>query len=95
VLDAGGRLVAAGFVDSHVHLDKSCIGERCRCERGDLAEAIAETARAKAGFTAEDVHARGSRTLERCILQGTTRMRTHVEVDPGSACAVWRACCPW
>ncbi len=82
-LDAGGRLVAAGFVDSHVHLDKSCIGDRCRCERGDLAEAIAETARAKAGFTAEDVHERASRTLERCILHGTTRMRTHVEVDPG------------
>ena len=75
--------MAAGFVDSHVHLDKSCIGDRCRCERGDLAEAIAETARAKARFTAEDVHERASRTLERCILHGTTRMRTHVEVDPG------------
>lgn len=52
-LDAGGRLVAAGFVDSHIDLDKSCIMDRCRCERGDLAEAIAETARAKSAFTPE------------------------------------------
>ena len=29
-LDVGGRLVAPGFVDSHVHLDKSSnIAERC------------------------------------------------------------------
>lgn len=82
-LDVGGRLVAPGFVDSHVHLDKSCIMDRCHGERGDLAEAIALTARAKAAFTAEDVHERARRTLERCILHGTTRMRTQVEVDPG------------
>ena len=82
-LDVGGRLVAPGFVDSHVHLDKSCIMDRCQGERGDLAEAIALTARAKAAFTAEDVHERARRTLERCILHGTTRMRTQVEVDPG------------
>ena len=50
--------------------------DRCQGERGDLAEAIALTARAKAAFTAEDVHARARRTLERCILHGTTRMRT-------------------
>lgn len=82
-LDVGGRLVGAGLVDSHVHLDKSCIMDRCRCQRGDLAEAIELTARAKAAFTTEDVAERARRTLERCILHGTTRMRTHVEVDPG------------
>src|SRR6186713_2190260 len=56
--------------------------DRCQGERGDLGEAIALTARAKAAFTAEDVHARAARTLEQCILHGTTRMRTQVEVDP-------------
>ena len=30
--DAGGRLVVPGFVDSHIHLDKSCILDRCRIE---------------------------------------------------------------
>jgi cytosine deaminase len=50
---------------------------------GTLAEAVRETARAKADFTPEDVYARGRRTIKKCIAQGTTRMRSHVEVDPG------------
>src|SRR5215469_5300472 len=80
--DAGGCLVLPGFVDSHIHLDKSCILDRCRIEQGTLQEAIAEVAAAKRDFTEEDVYARGRRTLEKAIVQGTTRMRTHVEVDP-------------
>jgi cytosine deaminase len=83
VLDVHGRYVSPGFVETHVHLDKSCILERCTAHEGTLAEAIREVARAKAAFTTPDVHARASRTLTRAILQGTTRMRTHVEVDPG------------
>jgi cytosine/creatinine deaminase len=82
-IDVAGRYVSPGFVETHVHLDKSCILERVSAREGTLAEAIREVARAKAAFTAEDVHARGARTLERAILQGTTHMRTHVEVDPG------------
>jgi cytosine deaminase len=82
-LDVQGRLVSPGFVETHIHLDKSCILDRCKSERGDLEEAIAEAARAKAAFTPEDVHARAVRTLEKAILQGTTHMRTHLEVDPG------------
>ena len=77
-----GRLVTAGFVDSHVHLDKSCILDRCKCEQGTLQEAIAQVAAAKRDFTEEDIYVRGRRTLEKAILQGTTHMRTHVEVDP-------------
>jgi cytosine deaminase len=82
-LDVGGRLVSSGFVETHLHLDKSCILDRCGAERGDLDEAIREVARAKAAFTPEDVYARARRTLERCILNGTTHIRTHLEVDPG------------
>ncbi len=82
-VDVGGRYVSPGFVETHVHLDKSCIVDRCHAREGTLAEAIREVANAKAAFTPDDVHARAARTLERAILQGTTRMRTHVEVDPG------------
>src|SRR5919197_2597336 len=82
-IDLAGRLVSPGFVETHIHLDKSCILDRCKSERGDLEEAIAEAAKAKAAFTPEDVHARATRTLEKAILQGTTHMRTHLEVDPG------------
>jgi cytosine/creatinine deaminase len=82
-IDAEGRLVSPGFVETHIHLDKACILDRCTLTRGDLEEAIAEAAKAKAAFTSEDVHARAKRTLEKAILQGTTHMRTHLEVDPG------------
>jgi cytosine deaminase len=77
-----GRLAFPGFVDTHVHLDKSCISDRCGCERGTLQEAIAAVAAAKAAFTEDDIYARAQRTLERAIVQGTTHMRTHVEIDP-------------
>ncbi|MBO0755501.1 MAG: amidohydrolase family protein [Bradyrhizobiaceae bacterium] len=82
-IDVGGRLVSPGFVETHIHLDKSCILDRCTATRGDLAEAIGEVAKAKAAFTPEDVRSRATRTLEKAILQGTTHMRTHLEVDPG------------
>lgn len=82
-VDVGGCLVLPGLVETHLHLDKACIMERCKAEKGDLAEAIAETAKAKRGFTAEDVHERARRTLERCLVQGTTHIRTQLEVDPG------------
>jgi cytosine deaminase len=83
VMDLAGRFVSPGFVETHIHLDKSCILDRVQNREGTLAEAIREVAKAKAAFTVDDVHARAARTLERAILQGTTRMRTHVEVDPG------------
>ena len=47
-----GRLVIPGFVESHIHLDKSCILDRCREGQGTLAEAIASVASAKRAFTA-------------------------------------------
>jgi cytosine/creatinine deaminase len=83
ILDLGGRLVTPGLIETHIHLDKSRISDRCKAERGDLEEAIGEVARQKKLFTAEDVYNRARVTLERAILQGTTHMRTQLEVDPG------------
>ena len=83
VLAAGGRLLLPGFVETHLHLDKTCILDRCPAAEGSVAEAVRLTAAAKRGFTPEDVYARGRQTLERAITWGTTRIRTHVEVDPG------------
>lgn len=81
-VDLGGRLTVPGFVETHIHLDKACILDRCRAEEGTLAEAIREVSQAKRDFTVDDIRARASRVIERCIVQGTTRMRTHLEVDP-------------
>ncbi|MBY0613115.1 MAG: amidohydrolase family protein [Beijerinckiaceae bacterium] len=80
--DLGGRLVLPGLIETHIHLDKSCIIDRCDCRKGTLEEAILAVAAAKKTFTQDDVHQRASRTLEKAILQGTQRIRTHVEVDP-------------
>ena len=82
-IDAGGRLVSPGFVETHIHLDKSCILDRCKSEKGDLDEAIEQVTAAKQAFTPEDVQARAIKTLEKSILNGTTHMRTQLEVDPG------------
>ena len=82
-IDLGGRLVSSGLIETHIHLDKSAILDRCKADKGDLEEAIGEVARAKKNFTPEDVYTRAKRTLEKCVLHGTTHMRTQLEVDPG------------
>jgi cytosine deaminase len=53
------------------------------CDIGIAAGRIAAISPRLAAFTAEDVYARATRTLIKSILQGTTHMRTHLEVDPG------------
>ncbi|MDU6239851.1 MAG: amidohydrolase family protein [Bradyrhizobium sp.] len=81
--DAENCLVVPGLIETHIHLDKTCILDRCTIREGTVAEAVRETAAAKRNFTAEDVYARAKQTVERCVSHGTMRMRTHVELDPG------------
>jgi cytosine deaminase len=81
--DAGGSLVCGGFVETHIHLDKSNIIDRCAPEEGRLPRSMERVAAVKQTFTAEDVYERASRTLEKCIKHGATRMRTHLELDGG------------
>jgi len=92
-IDLGGRLVSPGFVETHIHLDKSCILDRVKSERGDLEEAIAEAAKAKLAFTPEDVHSRAVRTLEKAILQGTTICARILKSIRASGCAALKAFC--
>ena len=82
ILDLQGKLLLPGLVETHIHLDKACIMQRCQLSEGTLAEAIAQTRSAKADFTEADVYQRGAQVLEKAITQGTTHMRTHVEIDP-------------
>ncbi|WP_375309593.1 amidohydrolase family protein [Bradyrhizobium sp. A5] len=81
-VDLSGRLALPGFVDTHIHLDKACLLGRCGHNHGSVSEAIRAVAGMKKDFTVEDVYARGAKVLERAIVHGTTRMRTHVEIDP-------------
>ena len=81
-IDTEGRLVSPGFIETHIHLDKSCLLDRCTSVQGTLEEAISEVAKAKENFQPDEVRERAVKTLEKCVLQGTTHMRTHLEVDP-------------
>jgi cytosine deaminase len=83
VFDAGGRLVCAGLVETHIHLDKSRIIDRCAPPGGRDVNPVKSVAPLKPGFTVEDVRRRAEHTLRECVLHGATRMRTQVEVDPG------------
>lgn len=81
-IDLQGTFVFSGFVESHLHLDKSNIQDRCKAQRGDLAEAIELVARAKKDFSEKDIYQRSLQSLKKCIQAGTTFVRTQIEVDP-------------
>lgn len=81
-LDAAGGLVSPGLIETHIHLDKSRILDRCSAAPDRGRDHMARVAAVKPGFTEEDVYARAGRTIEECVLNGAMHMRTHVEVDP-------------
>ncbi|MCY4453644.1 MAG: amidohydrolase family protein [Immundisolibacterales bacterium] len=81
-VELGGKLVSPGLVETHIHLDKSRIVDRCAPAAGRARDHMERVSAVKPGFTVEDVYARAAATLEQCILNGTTHVRTHVEVDP-------------
>ena len=83
VYDAKGRLACAGLIETHIHLDKSRIIERCAPQERRTLSPVLGVTPLKKTMSVEDVRIRAERTLEECILHGTTRMRTQVEVDPG------------
>jgi cytosine deaminase len=81
--DAEGHLVCPGLIETHIHLDKSRIIDRCAAQERSALSPVKGVTPLKQGMTVEDVRARAARTLKECIKHGTTRMRTQVEVDPG------------
>jgi cytosine/creatinine deaminase len=81
--DAEGHLTCAGLVETHIHLDKTRIIDRCPPEDGRNANAVPRVSAVKASFSEQDVYDRARITLENCIKHGTQRMRTHVELDGG------------
>jgi cytosine deaminase len=75
--------VCPGLVESHIHLDKSRIIDRCAPQERATLSPVKGVTPLKASMTVEDVYKRAAQTLEQCIVHGTTRVRTQVEVDPG------------
>src|SRR5437762_571318 len=82
VYDAEERLVCPGLIETHIHLDKSRIIDRCAPQERATLSPVKGVTPLKKSMTVEDVYKRAAQTLEQCIMHGTTRVRTQVEVDP-------------
>ena len=69
--DAEGRLCCAGLVETHIHLDKSRIIDRCTPEPSRAQpDHMRRVQAVKPSFTVEDIYNRAKATLEDCIKHG-------------------------
>ncbi|KAK5126140.1 hypothetical protein LTR85_011495 [Meristemomyces frigidus] len=87
-INGHGALLAPSLCHPHVHLDKAYLLSHPRysdlqIERGDFAEAMELTGKAKASFTPEDLLERGQRLIDESVAAGVTHMRVFVELDAG------------
>lgn len=86
-VDGRGRLLAPGFVDVHVHLDKAF--QLARLERtsdgtGGVEAAIAATAVLRRTLDLADVEQAADRALRMMVAGGTVAARAHVEITGDS-----------
>jgi len=82
VINAKGMLTSPAFIDPHIHLDKCMIGDEVRPNvSGTLQEAIEIIWERKRRYTTADIVRRAGEVIRTAALNGTTRMRTHVDVD--------------
>ncbi len=80
-IDAAGGLVAPGFVNLHLHADKSLLGEVMRPNvSGTLPEAIEITNEFKRTYDPDEVARRAGRVLEAGVQNGTTFFRLFADV---------------
>jgi|SRR5215831_11357376 len=80
-IDASGRLVTPGFVNLHLHADKSLLGDVMRPNvSGTLPEAIEITNEFKRSYDPEEVARRAARVLEVGVQNGTTFFRLFADV---------------
>src|SRR6266702_7406493 len=80
-VDCSGKLLLPAFIDGHVHLDKALIRDELREHDGTLAGAISAIHERKRRYTAADGSARARAVIEDSVRLGTTRLRSHVDVD--------------
>lgn len=72
-------ILMSGFVDMHVHIDKSFTVDEVGAAEGDLRTAIARMRAARPGWTAADFRRRMHRALDDAWRAGTRAMRTHLD----------------
>ncbi|KAI7190795.1 Metallo-dependent hydrolase [Hortaea werneckii] len=87
-INAQGAIVTPSLCHPHIHLDKAFLLSHpkyahLQLQRGDFAEAMELTGKAKAMFEREDLLERGQRLIDESVAAGVTHMRAFVEVDAG------------
>ncbi|MFI7858972.1 amidohydrolase family protein [Pseudomonas promysalinigenes] len=98
-IDLEGLLVLPGFVDGHIHLDKSFVGDRWRAHQpvSNLRERLAVEKRELA--SARPMVERADALISQAASFGTLAMRCHVDVDATTGldnlCAVLEAHDKW
>lgn len=80
--DAGGSLVFPGFVDAHVHLDKTHTWHRAPNRSGTFMGALQALAEDKVHWSEPDLHRRAGFALRSAWAHGTRAIRTHVDTGP-------------
>ena len=80
-VEASGGLLLPAYIDTHVHLDKVMIRDQLVEHDGTLRGAIDAIHAAKRTYTVEDVRRRATAVIEARCCTGTTRLRSHVDVD--------------
>lgn len=79
--DGASGLLLPAFVDMHIHLDKVLIRDSLADHDGTLQGAIESIHAAKRRYTVADVSRRAQEVIRSSVLSGTTRLRSHVDVD--------------
>jgi cytosine deaminase len=80
-LECSGKLLLPAFIDGHIHLDKVLIRDELREHDGTLGGAIGAIHERKRRYTLADVSERAREVIEASVATGTTRLRSHVDVD--------------
>ncbi|MDX6327419.1 MAG: cytosine/creatinine deaminase [Nocardioidaceae bacterium] len=80
-VDADGGLLLPAFIDTHVHLDKVLTRDGAVQPDGTLEGAIAVGQQVKRSYTVDNVRGRARAVIHSSVMTGTTRLRSHVDVD--------------
>jgi cytosine/creatinine deaminase len=81
-IDCNGALALPGLVDGHMHLDKTLFGTPWFPQQaGPTRQSRIDTEK-RLRAELPPVSTRARNLVEACIAQGTTAIRTHVDIDP-------------
>jgi len=82
IIDAKGMLATPTFVNTHMHFDKAYTAINGReSSLETLEDSIRIMQQIKRDYTVEDVKQRAVRAIRECVMYGTTKLRTNVDID--------------